>query len=109
MAAKTNGRAALIASLFGKRSNRLRFFHPTQRSGRCAPGKGAEEAAAGVFGGEKKCLTYSHIGMYCCAHGTSGDNFGCIQRGGGAAAAGNPELSCTARTACGGDCGLSGA
>src|SRR5258708_10594640 len=59
--------------------------------------------------GGKKCLTYAHMGMYCQAHGTSGDNFGCIQRGGGAAAAGNPELSCTARTARGGDCGLSGA
>src|SRR6267143_4467153 len=59
--------------------------------------------------GEKKCLTYSHMGMYCYAHGTSGDNFGCFQCGGGAAAAGNPELSCATRTACGRDCGLSGA
>src|SRR6267143_485361 len=57
----------------------------------------------------KKVLDIFPYGNVLFAHGTSGDNFGCFQPGGGAAAAGNPELSCTARTARRGDCGLSGA
>jgi len=48
--------------------------------------------------GGKKVLDIFPYGNVLFAHGTSGDNFGCFQRGGGAAAAGNPELSCTART-----------
>src|SRR6202140_40165 len=59
--------------------------------------------------GGKKVLDIFPYGNVILAHGTSSDNVGCVQRGGGAAATGNPELSCTARTARGGDCGLSGA
>src|SRR6266403_2137909 len=59
--------------------------------------------------GRKRVLDIFPYGHVLLAHGTGGDNFGCFQRGGGATAAGNPELSCNARTARGGDCGLSGA
>src|SRR6202521_1807623 len=59
--------------------------------------------------GGRKVLDIFQYGNVILAHGTSSDNVGCFQRGGGAAAAGNPELSCTARTACGGDCNLAGA
>src|SRR5579862_1366503 len=51
-------------------------------------------------GRPKYRLTYSHMGMYGCgqANGTSGDNFGCIQRGGRAAAAGDFDFSGAAGT-----------
>src|SRR5882672_9275984 len=57
----------------------------------------------------KKVLDIFPYGNVMSAHGTSSDNLGCVQCGGGATAAGNPELSCTARTACGGDRGFAGA
>src|SRR5579871_599645 len=44
-------------------------------------------------------LTYSHIGIYIRAHGKGGDNFGCVQRCGGAAAARDSGLSGAGREA----------
>src|SRR5713101_9936719 len=49
------------------------------------------------------------MGMYCCTDGTGSDNVGCVQGGGGAAAARDPELSRSAGAARGGHCGLTGA
>src|SRR6266404_4776766 len=57
----------------------------------------------------KKVLDIFPYGNVMSAHGASSDNLGCVQCGSGAAAAGNPELSCAARTACGGDRGFAGA
>ena len=101
---------------------------PTRRSGRASPTKARREEIGGrgpervgmnsarpVYGrgeggrgSKKKCLTYSHIGMYCRTYGTSGDNFGCFQCGGRATPARDFELHRAPGTAGGRDCGLAG-
>src|SRR5882724_1391745 len=62
-----------------------------------------------VHADKKKVLDIFPYENVLSGHGTSGDNFGCVQCGGGAAAAGHPELPCAAGAACGGDCGFDGA
>src|SRR5258708_12796748 len=54
--------------------------------------------------GRKRVLDIFPYGHVLLAHGTGGDNLGCFQRGGGATAPGNPELSCNARPPRGGNC-----
>src|SRR6266699_864898 len=56
----------------------------------------------------KKRLDICPYGNVLLEHGTSGDNFGCVQCGGGAAAAGDSELSGAAGATGGGDCRLPG-
>src|SRR5260370_22984577 len=56
---------------------------------------------------EKKLDIFPY-GNVMLRHGTSGDNFGCVQRGGGAAQAADSQLSGPAGAARRGDCGLAG-
>src|SRR6266446_2363060 len=60
-------------------------------------------------GTRKKLLDTFPYGNVLLMRGTGNDNLGCVQRRGGAAAAGDFELSCAAGAAGGGDCGLAAA